>query len=409
MIQIKPYNISNYSCSCGGEFQFQGFTWQGLHICETLICNSCGKIRYNSLPVNQSEIEQYSYFPDSETTTDIKGNPVTENWFSSKLKSISCPANDDVTIDIEKRKIYDEVIILNTLDYVYGHSFLYLLNLQRIIKTEKKKGIIVIVQPMLKWLIPGDGIAEIWTVQLGFSKLSGYHKVLSDKINTELERFSKVWLSSAHIIPTNENIDIESFTGIKPYHFQNEPVKPGITMIWRQDPDRLWVRNIYLLKGLKKLGFKKILIPVQFFRTLLIFRLLRKELGDHYTYSVAGPGKFGRLPSYIKDERVTSFNEEVERKLCRIYSESILVFGIHGSGMLLPSAHAGMTLCLMPSKRWGNFAEDLLFSENDARTAIFQKRIIPLNLNIFDLQDIIIDMVTGRSQFIKKFIHNEEL
>jgi hypothetical protein len=409
MIQIKPYAVSKYSCSCGGEFRFQGFTWQGLHICETLACDSCSKMRYNSLPVNQSEIEQYSYFPDSGAITDLTGNPVNENWFSSKLKTISDPVYDEVVIGIEKRKICDEVLILNTLDYVYGHSFLYLLNLQRIIKTEKQKGIIIIVQPMLKWLIPLDGVAEIWTVQLGFSKFNSYHKVLSDKINSELGRFSKVWLSRGHIIPTNENIDIELFTGIKPYSFQNEPVKPRITLIWRQDPDRLWVRNIYLLKGLKKLGFKKILIPVQYLRTLLIFRLLRRKMGDVYSYTVAGPGKYGRLPTYINDERVSSFDEEIERKLCGVYSESILVFGVHGSGMLLPSAHAGMTLSLMPSKRWGNFAEDILFTENDARIALFQKRVIPLNLSVFDLRDILIDMVNGRSQYIRKMHHTDDL
>jgi len=37
--------------------------------------------------------------------------------------------------------------------------------------------------------------------------------------------------------------------------------------------------------------------------------------------------------------------------------------------MLLPSAHAGMTVSLMPSKRWGNFAEDILFTEKDVRLA----------------------------------------
>jgi len=409
MIQIKPYNASKYSCPCGGEFKFQGFSWQGLHICEKLICGSCGRLRYNSLPVNQSEIEQYSYFPDSDTITDIHGNTVSENWFSSKLKTLSDPSDEEVVLEIEKRKGYDEVIILNTLDYVYGHSFLYLLNLQRIIKAEKERGIIVLVQPMLKWLIPTDGVAEIWTVNLGFSKFNRYHKALSDRINSELVRFSKVWLSSGHIIPTNENIDIEFFTGIKPYSFQKEPDRPRVTLIWRQDPDRLWVRNIYLLKGLKKLGFKTILIPVQYIRTLLIFRLLRRKLGDAFSYTVAGLGRYGRMPSYINDERVTSFDEEVERKLCGIYSESIMVFGVHGSGMLLPSAHAGMTLSMMPSKRWGNYAEDILFSENDTRVAMFQKRAFPLNICIIELSDIMVDMVKGRKGFVNKFNHSQDL
>jgi hypothetical protein len=59
----------------------------------------------------------------------------------------------------------------------------------------------------------------------------------------------------------------------------------------------------------------------------------------------------------------------------------------------------------MPSKRWGNFAEDILFSENDLRLAAFQKRIVPLNLCIYDVCDIAIDMIEGRDYFVKKFIH----
>ena len=409
MIQIKPYIPSKYSCTCGGEFHFSELLWQGLHVVEKLICSNCKKTRINSLPVNQSAVEQYTYYPDSGLISDINGKTVRENWFSEKLLSIKNPVNEEVDIEIERIEEFEDVLILNTLDYVYGHSLLFLLNLQRMIKAESKRGIIIIVQPMLKWLVPKEGIAEIWTVKLGFQKLNNYYPVLSSKINSELNRFQTVCLSKGHIIPTNENIDIERFTGIKRYDFMNEPVNPGITFIWREDPDRLWIRNIFLLKGLKKLGFKRVLIPFQYLRVILLFKFLRNRLGNKFTYSVAGLGKFGRFPSVIHDQRVEFFNEEAEKKLCAIFAESKLVLGVHGSSMLLPSAHAGMTLSLMPSRRWGNFAEDILFSEDDNRLAAFQKRIVPLNLCFYDLRDIIIDMVTGRDQFIRKFMHSDEL
>lgn len=409
MIQIKPHIPGRSSCSCGGEFYFSELLWQGLHICEKLICNDCKKIRINSLPANQSAIEQYSYYPDSGLIYDLKGEVVPKNWYSEKLKSISYPVNENVDIEIEKNRGFKDVLILNTLDYVYGHSLLYLLNLQRILKSEKSRGIIVIVQPMLKWLVPKEGIAEIWIVKLGFRKFNYYYPDLSSKINSELDRFRSVYLSTGHILPTNENIEIERFTQIKPYDFKNELVKPGITFIWREDPDRLWIRNIYLLKGLKKLGFRRVLIPFQYLRVVLIFKFLRKNLGTKYTYTVTGLGKSGKFPASLNDQRVESYNEESEKRLCVIFAESKLVFGVHGSSMLLPSAHAGMTLSLMPSKRWGNFGEDILYSENDLRLAAFQKRIVPQNICLYDLRDIIIDMLTGRDQFVKKFLHSDEL
>ena len=161
MIQIKPGITKKISCECGGDFLFSELLWQGLHICEKFTCNSCNKIRINSLPVNQAGIEQYTYYPDSGLIRDIDENVVKENWYSSKLKSITSPSNEIVDVEIEVIRKYDEVVILNTLDYIYGHSFLFLLNLKRIIQNEKKHGIIVIVQPMLKWLIPKQNIAEI--------------------------------------------------------------------------------------------------------------------------------------------------------------------------------------------------------------------------------------------------------
>jgi hypothetical protein len=262
---------------------------------------------------------------------------------------------------------------------------------------------------MLRWLVPKEKVAEIWTVNLGFRDFNYFYADLSAKINSELTRFATAKLSKGHVIPTNENIDIYNFTGIRPYNFSNEPASPGITFIWREDPDRLWIRNIYLLKSFKKAGLGNFLIPFQNLRVICLFRLLRRKFGTKFTYSVAGLGRTGRFPSFIKDQRVKKFNENDEKRLCRIYSDSTLVIGVHGSGMLLPSAHAGMTISLMPSKRWGNFAEDILFVETDVRLASFQRRIVPLNLSMFDIRDIIADMLKGRNQFIEKFTHSDDL
>jgi hypothetical protein len=409
MIRLKPYQSDKYICSCGGELMFSGILWQGLHVCEKMTCAKCGKIRINSLPVNQSSIEQYIFFPDEGLITDKEGKVIADNWYSRKLKSISDPVDQNIEVDIDIIKKYDEVIILNTLDYIYGHSLLFLLNLQRIIKSGKHPGIIVLVQPMLRWLVPSEKVAEIWTVKLGFKDFNNFYPDLSLKINSQLNRFANVWLSQGHLIPTNENIDISLFTGIKPYDFRLEPSHPGITFIWREDPDRLWIRNIYLLKGLKKLGLGNLLIPFQYLRVLILFKALRKRLGDKFNYVVAGLGTSWKFPSYIRDQRVGQFTSGSERMLCRVYSESTIVIGIHGSGMLLPSAHAGMAISLMPSKRWGNFAEDIIYTENDVRLAAFQRRIVPLNLCISDLRDIVVDMITGREGFLKKFFHSDAI
>lgn len=409
MIQVKPVEDKLLTCTCGGNFEFIELIWQGMHICEKFVCNKCKNTLLFSVPVNQASIEQYSYDPCKDLLYDESGNLIKGNWFSSRLRSISNPLTKPVNISFEIFEKKDEVIILNTLDYIYGHSFLFLMNLQRILKAKPEQGIIVIIQPMFRWLLPQEGLAEIWTVNLGFRDFYNFHKDLSDKINIELHRFSKVWLSKGHILPTNENIDINLFTGILPYDFRHKPSKPRITFVWREDPDRLWIRNIFIVKVFKKLGFSNILLPFHIFRTKRFISLIRMRMEDGYVFTLAGFGKAGKFNRNVEDKRVVIFDSAAEKLQCRIFSESELVIGVHGSSMILPSLHAGMAISMMPSRRWGNFAEDLCFHETDPRLASFQRRVIPLNLSLSDTCDIVEEMLKGRDSFYKKFVHSDEL
>jgi len=408
MIQLKPYKPVSEKCKCGSNFIFEDILWQGLHVCEKSVCSGCGMTRILSLPVNQSLLEQYVYYPGEKRLFNMNDEEVKQNWFSSKLTAITEPDDSPVKVNIEVFEKHDEVVILNTLDYIYGHSLLFLLNLQRLIKSPGSPGIVVIIQPMMRWLVPEEGVAEIWTVDLGFRDFNRYHSRLSGRINDELKRFGRAWLSSGHPLPTRENINIERFTGIKPFDF-NIQQAPRITFIWREDPDRLWIRNIFLLKVFKKLHISAILFPFHLLRVSRYFRMIRRKLGSRYRFTAAGLGNSGSLPSFVDDRRTRSFDEDTERALCTIYSESILVIGVHGSSMILPSAHAGMAVSLMPSRRWGNFAEDILYTEEDVRLSAFQRRIIPLNLNLCDVRDITADMIIGRDYFLKKFNHSEDL
>jgi hypothetical protein len=243
MIQISPPLPERAPCDCGGQYNFSEYLWQGLHVCRKIICDKCNRVIIESIPVNQSVMEQYRFYPETGTIKNNENKTVTDNWYTEKLKSIGFPNNEVVELEVKILNRFDEVIILNTLDYVYGHSLLFLLNLQRIIENRKTMGIILLVQPMLKWMIPKSDIAEVWTVDLGFNKLNSFYPDLSNKLNQQLVRFKKVYLSKGHLIPTNRNIEIEKFTGIKPYSFSNEPVEPKITFIWREDPDRMESAN----------------------------------------------------------------------------------------------------------------------------------------------------------------------
>ncbi len=103
-------------------------------------------------------------------------------------------------------------------------------------------------------------------------------------------------------------------------------------------------------------------------------------------------------PEWIEDYRVDSFNEKIEKEICRVYSQSRLVIGLHGSNMLLPSAHAGMTIDLI-DERWGNFAQDILYQESDPRMASFRYRFLPYQTSNDTLAFIAAVMVLNWSKF----------
>jgi hypothetical protein len=378
--------------------------WQGVHICTDSYCNNCSEEYICNLSIGQSKLESYQLRKSDGKTF---GSEPYE-WLVNPLKNIIIqPRTDSIKLDIEIRESdSDKIIVLNTLDNCYGHSLLFFLNLHDIIRQKKDKKVIVIIQPFLKWLLPKEGIAEVWTVSLSFNQLREYHSDLTYKINKELLRFKEVYISSAPLCP-NE-VTISKFSKIEPYNFDDKPSKPKITFIWREDVNRFWFKSYWLYGGLRKLGLATIILPFHYIRILLFLYLMNFKLkGKNYQITLAGLGQFGWFPNFIEDHRVKNFNKESEIYTCKVYAESELVVGVHGSSMILPSAHAGMTVSIMPLKRWGNFIEDILYSEEDVRLAAFQKRVIPMNTTLLETVDICTNMLMGRDTFVRKFIYDK--
>ncbi len=119
------------------------------------------------------------------------------------------------------------------------------------------------------------------------------------------------------------------------------------------------------------------------------------------TFTVAGLGASGRFPSWIEDHRTRRYDNELEKCLCEIYSESRLVIGVHGSNMLLPSGLGGLTIDLMPDDRWGNYAQDVLYHETDSRVAAFRYRFIPAGVSLRSLAKIALSQVRDFESFLR--------
>jgi len=387
MIEIKP-NIEHRShCPYSGNvLKPVKVLWQGTHVCVVSESPDGGEI-IEELRIGHAAKTPYQI--DLAKKAIFSGDKYAEELLAKPLlNSLQNPQTEQLEISQEIFKSYQRVIILNCVDYLYGHSLLKLLNAQRHLESNPELGLIVIVQKFLRWMVP-DGVAEVWTVPISLKNGQDYYPSFAEFVEKQSQRFEEIYLSEAYSHPSR--FDITKFTRV-PKHSFDDREKVQITFIWRED--RLLV-NSFLFRVLRKLKLLQIALAIQNWKVQQLFEKIRSKLPEA-KFVVAGLGTKTKFPKWIEDCRVERFNETTEKETCQIYSESRLVIGLHGSNMLLPSGLAGMTLDLIEN-RWGNFAQDILYQEKNPRLASFRYRYLPSQVS----QDILANIATQmiQSQF----------
>jgi hypothetical protein len=396
VIQIKPQIQHGSNCPyCRAPLAPEKVLWQGIHICTVSKCNNCSAEIIGDLAIGQAIFTPFQV--DARSGRLFPENGAAASWFGEPfLRSLENPKHgDEIQCEIEKILHCKKVIILNCIDFLYGHSLLKLLNAEIHLEKNREFGLILIIPKFLRWMVP-DGVAEIWTVDVPLYMARNYYPKLDQIIQKECERFDEIYVSSAHSHPKNFNIT--KFSRVQKHDFSQNNFR--VTFIWRED--RIWVKHHFIFLILCKLKLTSLPLFIQYYKIRKLFRVLRKNI-PFAIFTVAGLGKKYSFPEWIDDKRVRCFDNDLERQTCEIYSESRLVIGIHGSNMLLPSAHAGMTLDLMPIDRWGNIAQDILFQEVDNRIAAFRYRYLPIDITIKNLVRIIEEQIKQYEVAIKTF------
>jgi hypothetical protein len=221
-------------------------------------------------------------------------------------------------------------------------------------------------------------LCRSWIVDLKLNDFVYGHSSIQNFVSAELKRFKIVYISNAFPIPDFTKIDIERFSGVKAFDLANfSKVKPTITFILRED--RWWhgnaIEHFFFLvcRKLKLLSFgSEVLTRRQNILVRETIEGIKKELPDAVIY-IVGLGTTGSFDGYAVDKRKTSINKETEIEWCQLYASSHVVMGVHGSNMLLPSAHAAGCVEVLPPDRFGNYAEDLSIRYNDRRQLFFYR------------------------------------
>jgi hypothetical protein len=153
-----------------------------------------------------------------------------------------------------------DVVILNCIDYLYGHSLLKLLNASRHINA--KQNLVVIVPAFLKWCIP-ENVSEIWSVNISLKDSQEFYPDLDKKIKREIERFNTVYVSKALAHP--KDFDVLDYTKVSKGNKLPED-KRRVLFVWRED--RLWNNENIPYRVARKLKIKTPLLWLQNCKTL---------------------------------------------------------------------------------------------------------------------------------------------
>lgn len=405
---LHPVADADHECPyCRVRLHALGWHVPGMRALADLRCPACGRAYYGDLAAGQALYTPMLLEKESGTVHDAHG----VEWFAGWLReSYARRADVPVPFDVrEQRKITRHVVLLNCLDTLYGHSLLKLLNAQYHLDRRPEVDLVVMVPACLAWMVP-DGVAQVWVVGLPLRRGTEWNEWLAREIRRRVEAFARVSLSHALSHPRPDEVDIERFTRVRPFplgEWDARLRRPTVTYIWRDD--RPWRAPSGAMPPTRRGGRLKRLIdsrpgPGERQAALIseLAEALRRELPalDFAVAGLAGGGAGEGLPGWIGDLRRASPGADVEREWCERYAASHVVLGVHGSNMLLPSAHAGGVVELIGPERWGNFTQDILFRDGgDCRETLFRYRFVDELTPPPDLARLTALLLKGRASF----------
>lgn len=380
MIRLHPIPDARHQCPhCGAALLVDGWYIPGMRNLAELHCATCGREFYGDLAAGQA-----LYTPMLlEKATGVVHDPHGVAWFAAWLRD-SYASRTSAPLGFRQEELAPvtrPVVLLNCLDTLYGHCLLKLLNAQHYLDHRPDLDLIVLVPSFLRWMVP-EGVAQIWTVDLTLRRGTEWNDWLAREIASRVESFESASLSVAHSHPPPDEYDIERFTRVKPFpldEWAERLRRPTVTFAWRED--RLWgeaaddsrarAGRLGHFFSPRESGLEK-----QARSVVALAETLRSERRD-VDFAVAGVGQGGGLPEWIKDMRRLEIDADAEREWCARYAGSHVVVGVHGSNMLLPSAHAGGVVELIGAERWWNYLQDILFRTGDSREMFFRYRFMP--------------------------------
>ncbi|MBK7385038.1 MAG: hypothetical protein IPI81_17135 [Flavobacteriales bacterium] len=218
-----------------------------------------------------------------------------KQWLTDPLmKGFRAPSDEHVPIERKVITPHKRVMVLNALDFLYGHVLLKLWNAQYYFDVIPTSAWCSILPKSFEWQVP-KGVAEVWLVDQKLSKAHGWYRSINEQVKSFLTDFEEVYLAKGYAHPDKSKVDIERFTGVKAFDSIGSPPPKHVTFVLRED--RLWFRtSLHKLKyrALQWLGLKArhklISCGISSGMAMKALRLIRK-LHPEVTASIVGLGR----------------------------------------------------------------------------------------------------------------------
>lgn len=379
LVALKPTLYSKFECpNCRimGCEPIESY-FPGIHVLGRYRCASCHTGFLRDLPVGFAVEHPLAV----DTGTGRLFNTTNAyTWLTAQfLQGYREPCRETVRIERLVRRQCRHVVLLNTLDFLYGHVLLKLYNAQYYLDHHPEMGLVLIVPKALAWLVP-RAVAEVWVVDQPLSRAQRWYRSIDAFVQRQLQRFDAVFIAKAYPHPDFSSVDIERFAGVAPFpptEFLKRP--PHITFVARTD--RLWFltrRGKFCYRALNRLwlgdGASRWFVRRQESGMRRTIKCIRRILPEA-TFTVVGLGRAGALKDLAHDLRFESMDERTERAWCTAYAASQVVVGMHGSNMLLPTALAAGCVEILPYDRYGNLVQDISVRYLDRRQ-LFHYRFV---------------------------------
>ncbi len=404
LIPIKPPAGLSAQCpECGGsDVQDKGVVFPGIHVLGDHLCNACGLEFLQDIKLGFAVQHPVALRKKDGKLYNISN---AGQWLTTPLvNAYKKQARHQPPIERVVERPFRRVVILNCLDFLYGHVLLKLFNARHYLDEHPDLGLVLILPRMFAWLVP-KGTAEVWLVDMKLGDAHGWYTGIDAFVQERLSEYDEVYMARGYAHPDQSKIDIGRFTGVEPFQLHEFDSKPKhITFIARQD--RLWLKSDtadLAFRGLLRSGLRKrfghLLVAGQSRRIRKTMELIRKKFPD-VQFTVVGLDEPGGFEGLAEDLRTQRMDVATELAWCRAYAASQVVVGVHGSNMLLPTAFAAGAVEILPRDRYGNIVQDIFVRYTD-RMQLFLYRFVREHAHPAEVADHCIAMLRDHGTYRK--------